>query len=342
MNKIYSVAVLGSTGYVGIELVKILHKHPNVKINFLGCENPKNLSGNFFDDTNLYKNLPNLKLNDDFDPLNLDFLFLALPHGASHIYVKKFNNKIKIIDLSADFRLDSLNLYKLNYKVEHSCPEFLNSFVYGLPELNKAKIQNISNVSIPGCYPTSILIPLIPLLDKNLLNCENIIIDSKSGYSGAGKKFPLSNIKNSEDFNFYNYNTNEHRHICEIQQELNKHASNKINFSFNPHILPIYRGMMSTIYSDLNNDVTIEDIKKTFYNFTKNLPFVKFLDIDEKADFFSVQNTNNCLIKIFKHHNDKKIIIVSLIDNLIKGAAGQAVQCFNIMSNLDEKLGLIK
>ena len=341
VKEIYSVAVLGSTGYVGLELIKLLLNHPNVNINFLGCENPKNLSINFFDDINVDKNLPGLQLNENFDPLNFDVLFLALPHGASHNYVKKFNNKIKIIDLSADFRLDSLDLYKLNYKEEHSCPEFLNSFVYGLPELNKAKLKNISNVSIPGCYPTSILTPLIPLLNKELLSSESIIIDSKSGYSGAGKKFLLSNIKNSEDFNFYNYSTNEHRHICEIQQELNKHSTKKINFSFNPHILPIYRGMMSTIYCDLNNGVTAEDVKNTFKDFTRNLPFVKFLSNDEKADFFSVQNTNNCLIKMFKHHDTKKIIIVSLIDNLIKGAAGQAVQCFNIISNLDEKSGFI-
>ena len=133
MDKILSVAVLGSTGYVGLELVKILHNHPNVKINFLGCENPKNLSVNFFDEIRLNQNLPNLKLNNSFDPSNSDVLFLALPHGASHSYVKKFNNKIKIIDLSADFRLDSLDLYKLNYNENHSCPEFLNSFVYGLP-----------------------------------------------------------------------------------------------------------------------------------------------------------------------------------------------------------------
>ena len=200
MDKIYSVAVLGSTGYVGLELVKILHNHPNVKINFLGCENPKNLSVNFFGNIKLNQTLPNLKLNDKFDPLNSDVLFLALPHGASHNFVKKYNNKIKIIDLSADFRLDSSDLYKKNYQEEHSCPEFLNSFVYGLPEINKDKIKNMPNISIPGCYPTSILIPLIPLLDKDLLKSENIIIDSKSGYSGAGKKFPLSNIKNSENF----------------------------------------------------------------------------------------------------------------------------------------------
>ena len=341
MDKVHSVAVLGSTGYVGFELVKILNNHQNVSINFLGCENPENLSVNFFNGIHGCQNLPNLKLNDSFDPLDTDILFLALPHGASHSYVKKFNNLTKIIDLSADFRLDSLDLYELNYKGEHSCPELLNSFVYGLPEINTDKIKNMQNISIPGCYPTSVLIPLIPLLNQDLIDCKNIIIDSKSGYSGAGKKFSLSNIKNSEDFNFYNYSTNEHRHICEIQQELNKHSLQKINFSFNPHILPVYRGMMSTIYCDLNDDVTVEEIKNVLSNFAKNLPFVKFLDIDQQADFFLVQNTNNCLIKLFKHHNNKKIIIVSLIDNLIKGAAGQAVQCFNIISNLSEKTGLI-
>ena len=340
MKKSYTAAVLGSTGYVGLELVKILTKHPDVKINFLGSENSPNTNIQDFDHNIKSNNLPNISLNIDFEPSNSDVVFLALPHGVSHKYVKKLFDKIKIIDLSADFRLDYIETYKFNYNDEHSCPNLLDKFIYGLPEINALSMINKSNIAVPGCYPTSILIPIIPLLKNNLLNTDNLIIDSKSGYSGAGKKFDLNNIKKNENFNFYNYNTNSHRHICEIQQELKKYSNEIINFSFNPHILPIYRGMMSTIYCDLHKGVDYTDIQNTLFNYSKDLAFVNLLDKNEKADFFSIQNTNNCLIKLYKHHSDSKIIIVSLIDNLIKGAAGQAVQCLNLILNLDEKSGL--
>ena len=341
MHNNYKVAVLGSTGYVGLELVKILSNHPFINLNFLGSENFSEKNIQILDSSIKNLKIPKISANSNFDPKKSDIVFLALPHGISHKYVKKFFNKIKIIDLSADFRLDSINTYEDNYNKDHTCPELLNSFIYGLPEINFSKINKCSYIAIPGCYPTSILLPIIPLLKNNLINTSNIIIDSKSGYSGAGKKFNISNIKNNNDLNFYNYNTNTHRHICEIKQELYKHSDNKlINFSFNPHILPIFRGMMSTIYCDLKKGINIKDIKNTYDEFSKKLPFIKFLNKKEKADFFSVQNNNNCLIKLYKHQNDSHIIIVSLIDNLLKGAAGQAVQCFNIMMNLDEKIGL--
>ena len=340
MKNSYRVAVLGSTGYVGLELVKILTKHPDVRINFLGSENSPNINIQKIDHNIKNNNLPNLSLNNDFDPSKSDVVFLALPHGVSHKYVKEIFNKIKIIDLSADFRLDHIDTYSSNYNNEHSCPNLLDKFIYGLPEIYSLDMINKSNIAVPGCYPTSILIPIIPLLQNNLLKTDNIIVDSKSGYSGAGKKFDLNNIKKYENLNFYNYNTNSHRHICEIQQELKKHTNELINFSFNPHILPIYRGMMSTIYCDLQDGVYYKDIYNTLFNFSKDLSFINFLDDNGKADFFSVQNTNNCLIKLYKHHSDSKIIIVSLIDNLLKGAAGQAVQSLNIILNLDEKLAL--
>jgi len=341
MSSEINVAVLGSTGYVGYELVNILLKHPKVKINFLGCDTKIN-DTIFNKDKNLeFSRLPNLSLNSDFDVSKSDVVFLALPHGVSHEYVRKYYNKIKIIDLSADFRLDSEKDYNENYKTNHSCSNLLKEFVYGLPEIYKKLIINKNNIAVPGCYPTSILIPLIPLIKEKLINLDNIIIDSKSGYSGAGKKFEISNIKNSNDLNFYNYKTNNHQHICEIKQELEKNNRNKgINFSFNPHIMPVFRGIMSTIYCDLNNGITIHDIKNCYNNNYSDLPFIKIKKNEEKFDFFTVQNTNNCLIKLFPHSSDNKIIIVSLIDNLIKGAAGQAIQCFNIIYNFDENLSL--
>ena len=340
MNNLIKVAILGSTGYVGLELIKILLNHPNVKINFLGYETNVKNSIFQFESYVKKKQLPELSLNKDFNPSESDVVFLALPHGISNTFVKKLYSKIKIIDLSADFRLDSLEIYKSNYNTEHECSNLLEKFDYGLPEINRSRIINKQNISVPGCYPTSVLLPLIPLIKNNLIRFTNIIIDSKSGYSGAGKKFVKSNIENSEDFNFYNYNTNSHRHICEIQQELNKYANSKVFFSFNPHVLPAFRGMMTTIYCDLRNNVNVSQLKEVLNNFYNKDKFVNILETNDTADFFKVQNTNNCLIKFFEHYSDKKVIIVSLIDNLIKGAAGQAIQCFNLMNNLDEKMSL--
>ncbi len=313
-NKI-RVAVLGSTGYVGMELVKILSNHSYVDINFLGSETIHDSYLNNIDNTQEYNQLPLLRPNNSFNTEDSDYVFLALPHAVSNKYVKKYFNKINIIDLSADFRLDNFDVYKENYGNEHECKEHLNNFIYGLAEINRDKIENSKNIAVPGCYPTSILLPLIPLVKNKLIDTKNIIIDSKSGYSGAGKKFDFNKMKSKNDYNFYNYNTNNHRHIAEIKQELNKHSSeNEVKFSFNPHILPNFRGIEMD-KSDIDNVETL--------------------------DFFSVQNSNYCKIKIFNHHSEDKIIIVSAIDNLIKGAAGQAVQCFNIAENIEETVSLV-
>ncbi len=343
MTKKVSVAILGSTGFVGLELVKILSKHPNVNITFFGTENnPDKLLKDIDPSIDLSTN-PSTELNENFDSSKVDTVFLALPHGASHKYVKSFYNKVQIIDLSADFRLDEIEIYERNYNEKHSAPNLLKDFLYGLPEINKNILSNKKNIAVPGCYPTSILIPLIPLLKNNIIDSKNIIIDSKSGYSGAGKKFDLLNIKNSKDFNFFNYNTNTHRHICEIRQELKKNTkSSEVLFSFNPHVLPNFRGMMSTIYCDLLSDINKSDVINCFNDMSNKNQFINFIQNDQRADFFSIQNTNNCILKIFDHYDSSKIIIVSLIDNLIKGAAGQAVQCFNLSQGFDESSALTK
>ncbi len=339
MKKTITVAVLGSTGYVGLELIYILSRHSGVKIIFLGSENFPNKDIREFDKRITNDTLPKLDLYKNIDLANLDVVFLALPYGVSQNFVKDNINKTKIIDLSADFRLQDSEVYRNYYNSEHSCPELLKNFIYGLPEINYELIQNSNNIAVPGCYPTSVLLPLIPLLKANLINSDNIIIDSKSGYSGAGKKFDKKNISNKGLLNFYNYNTNQHRHICEIHQELSK-ISKSIKFSFNPHILPIFRGMMSTIYCDLNINISNHNINECIKKFYSNTNFVKLIDIEDRNDFFEVQNTNNCFIKFFNHYDSSKIIIVSSIDNLLKGASGQAVQCMNIMFGYDEKLGL--
>ena len=340
MKKTITAAVLGSTGYAGLELIYILSRHSGIKINFLGSENFPNKDIREFDKRITNETLPKLDFYKNIDLANIDVVFLALPSGISQNFVKENINKTKIIDLSADFRLEDSEVYINNYNYKHLCPELLKNFIYGLPEINYELIQNSNNIAVPGCYPTSVLLPLIPLLKTDLIKSENIIIDSKSGYSGAGKKFDKKNISDKGMFNFYNYNTTQHRHICEIHQELSKISNTSIKFSFNPHIMPIFRGMMSTIYCDLNNNVSNHDIKECLVKFYSNTNFVKIIDKTERNDFFKVQNTNNCFIKLYNHYDSSKIIIVSLIDNLLKGASGQAVQCMNIMFGYDEKLGL--
>ena len=340
MSEKISVAILGSTGYVGLELVKILSKHPNVDIVFIGTEKSPNISIQKLD-SSISSSIPNTQLNRNFDCNTADTVFLALPHSVSNEYVKLFYDKIQIIDLSADFRLDDYEIYKENYGTNHSCPTLLKDFIYGLPEFNRNDLVNSKNVAVPGCYPTSILIPTLPLLSNNLIKSSNLIFDSKSGYSGAGKKFDKANIKSVIDYNFFNYNTNQHRHICEIRQELEKKHNKEVLFSFNPHILPNFRGMMSTIYCDLNGGVNQSDVISCFEQLDSQNYFVDFKNDEIRADFFLVQNTNKCVLKIFKHYNDSKIIIISLIDNLLKGAAGQAVQCFNLSKGFDESSGLI-
>ena len=342
MSKKISVAILGSTGYVGLELVKILSKHPRVQIVFLGTEKTPNISMQKLDSSINISDIPKTQLNSDFDYNIADTVFLALPHSVSNEYVKLFYNKIQIIDLSADFRLDNYEIYKKNYGTNHVCPTLLKDFVYGLPEFSRDELVDCKNIAVPGCYPTSILIPTLPLISNKLIKGTNLIFDSKSGYSGAGKNFSIDNIKDSSDYNFYNYNTNQHRHICEIRQELEKKHNSEVFFSFNPHILPNFRGMMSTIYCDLMNGIKEKDVIKCFEQLDSENYFIDFLDDEQRADFFLVQNTNKCVLKIFKHYDDSKIILVSLIDNLQKGAAGQAVQCFNLSKGFEESSGLIQ
>ena len=341
MSEKISVAILGATGYVGLELVKILSKHSNVDIVFLGTEKSPNIEIQKLYTSIDNFSLPKTQLNRDFDYNIADTVFLALPHSVSNEYVKLFYNKIQIIDLSADFRLDDYKIYKEHYGINHSCPTLLKNFIYGLPEFNRNELVNNKNIAVPGCYPTSILIPTLALLNDNLIKDSNLIFDSKSGYSGAGKNFDKGNIKNSNDYNFFNYNTNQHRHISEIRQELEKINKGEVLFSFNPHILPNFRGMMSTIYCDLKDGIKENDVIKCFEQLDSDNYFIEFKSDEQKADFFLVQNTNKCVLKIFKHYDDSKIIVVSLIDNLQKGAAGQAIQCFNLSKGFDESSGLI-
>jgi len=249
--------------------------------------------------------------------------------------------KNTLIDLSADFRLIKSKDYYKWYKQRHRAPSKNKESIYSLPELCSKNIKNYKIISCPGCYPTSILLPLIPLIKKNIINLKNIIIDSKSGYSGAGrsvhKKYANKNLYESLSA----YGVGFHRHNSEIQQEIKKITKKSFNFTFTPHLSPMFRGILSTIYLEISKKVNITKIRKELNKFYKNDYFVKIMKNNTLISTNDVINTNKCHISVCKTKFKNKIIILSAIDNLIKGGAGQAVQNLNIFYNFNIKQGLV-
>ena len=339
--RMLNALIAGSTGYIGIQLIKLLVKHKNVKIKYL-CGNSsigRNIS--FYDKSLIFKKLPKIvKFNKEY-LRNVDLVFTALPNGEAQIISKSLLKKNTLIDLAADFRLEKSSEYLKWYKVKHKAKKNLKKSIYALPEISKKKIINFNIIGCPGCYPTSILLPLIPLIQKKVINLKNIIIDSKSGYSGAGRGVH----KKYKDKNLYEslsaYGVGFHRHNSEIDQMLKKFTKRKLSFNFTPHLTPMFRGILSTIYIDLENNVTQSKVIKNLKDFYKNDIFVKVLDTDTLISTNDVINSNNCFISICKSKYKNKIIILSAIDNLIKGGAGQAVQNLNMKFKFPLKTALL-
>ena len=339
MHKL-NVLVAGSTGYIGVQLINLLVKHKYINIKYL-CGNSsvgKKISN--YDKSLLNKKLPTIiKFNKNL--LNdVDVVFTALPNGEAQDISKYLTKNNTLIDLAADFRLENKSDYFKWYKQDHRATELIKKSLYSLPEINGKELKKYQIISCPGCYPTSILLPLIPLFKSKLVKVKNIIIDSKSGYSGAGRGVH----KKYKDKNLYEslsaYGVGFHRHNSEIDQMLRKFTKKEIDFSFTPHLTPMFRGILSTIYIDLDKGVTQSKVIKELSNFYKKDHFVKILKADTMISTNDVINTNNCFISVCKSKYKNKIIILSVIDNLIKGGAGQAVQNLNIKFNFPLKTAL--
>ena len=342
IQKKINIGVIGATGYTGLDLVLILSKHPKVKIKYLCATKNLGKNINFFD-KRIKKQLPKISSVKRINWKSLDLVFLSLPNGEAQKLINKIfliNKNLKFIDLSADFRITNSKIYKKNYKLKHKAKNLIKKSIYSIPEFSKDKIKNFRIISNPGCYPTSIQIPLIPLIQKNLIKTKNITIDSKSGYSGAGKnlekKFTHKNLYSST----FAYSTKNHRHICEIEQELFKYTKKKVIFSFNPHLLPTFRGILSSIYIYSQKGKYASHLRNYLFKFYKKSKFIKVLKINTPLGSGNVLNTNNCEISICETKIKNKFIIFSAIDNLVKGASGQAVQNMNIMNSFPENLGL--
>ena len=335
MSKL-NVLVCGSTGYIGIELVKILARHKKIHIKYL-CGNSSVGKKISFYDKSLSKNkLPIIRKFQRKLLKEVDVIFSALPNGEAQKMSKFLLDKNLLIDLSADFRLKNKNEYLKWYKIKHNAQKLIKNSIYSLPELKKNQFKNQKVISSPGCYPTSILLPLAPLIQKNFISNKNIVIDSKSGYSGAGrnvhKKYKNKNLYESISA----YGIANHRHNSEIQQELDLYTKKKNYFDFTPHLSPMFRGIITTINVDLKKNKDAKKIHRYLSKFYKKSKFVKIKKINSLLSTNEVINTNNCLISICNSKNKNKLIILSAIDNLIKGGGGQAVQSMNMYYGFKE------
>ena len=347
------VSIVGSTGYTGKELIKILLNHKEVELVHLTSTTyvGKNINQIFPEFLNkLDKKLINLDLK--LISQNSDLVFTALPHTVSMDVVPELLKKgVKVVDLSADYRLKNSTVYKEWYKKELNqiSKELLPEAVYGLPEIYLDKIKDASLVANPGCYPTSVILGITPLLKHHFVEPEGIIVDSKSGTTGAGRKLSLGLHFAECNENFKAYKVVRHNHIPEVEQELsfvyfgadNKEQTKGIKISFTPHLLPINRGILSTCYLTLKGSKKEEEVLEIYQKFYQEALFVRIFEPPNLPEIKFVAGTNYCDIGFSIDERVGKIKVISVIDNLLKGAAGQAVQNMNIMSGFPETCGLV-
>lgn len=337
------VAVVGARGYVGTELVRLLVNHPRVEITYLTSET--------YHGQEVVRIYPNLRKKislhyEKLDPSRLpevaDLVFLALPHGNSFSLVSGLMNaEIKVIDTSGDFRLKDLSSYQKWYGTPHLCPHLLPQAVYGLPELNRSEIREASLVANPGCYPVSIILALAPLVKQQLINREEVIASSLSGVSGAGATLSNELMFCSINENIHAYRVGgTHQHIPEIEQELSRIAGEKILISFVPHLTPLNRGIYSTIFLSPLKSLTITDLREIYQEFYGGEFFIRILPDGQVPELKAVYGSNYCDIGFKIDEHAQKIIVISALDNLMKGAAGNAVQNMNLILNWPENLGL--
>jgi N-acetyl-gamma-glutamyl-phosphate reductase len=336
------VAIVGASGYTGVELLRILHCHPEAAVT---CVTSERSAGKRISD--IY---PGLRgrcdlLLENLEPVRVagkaDFIFTALPHKAAMEVVPTFLEMGKqVVDLSADYRLRDHREYEKWYE-PHLNPELLKKAVYGLPELKRARVAGAELVANPGCYPTSVILGVAPLLKKKLIDPASIIADSKSGVTGAGRSAKVDTLycEVNEGFKAYGLG-GVHRHIPEIEQELALLTGKKLTITFTPHLVPMDRGILSTIYSVPVQSVTAADLLRLYNDFYKGEPFVRVLPEGSFPSTAFVRGSNFCDIGLTVDSRTGRVIVVSAIDNLVKGASGQAVQNMNIMCGFPETMGL--
>lgn len=334
------VGIIGATGYVGIELIRLLMNHPQIKIQALSSvsfqgQEVQEIYPNVF-------NILDLKCTNSQEAIEQsDVIFIALPHGLSEPIVDQCLKQGKIcIDLGADFRLSNEEEYKEWYGKAYEIPQIHGEAVYGLPEVYKNEIKKASVIANPGCYPTGATLGLIPLFNSHCINKQSIMIDAKSGTTGAGRE-PTRVTHFSEcNENILPYAVGTHRHIPEIEQTLCHIGGEKTRVTFIPHLIPVNRGILSTMYCELTEEKDAQALYEIYTDYYKDEKFVRILPLGKTANIRNVTHSNYCDISIHIDDRSKKLIIISAIDNMIKGAAGQAIQNMNIRMGFGEKDGL--
>ena len=335
INDLTKVGIIGGSGFTGEELLRFLSNHPNTEVIAISSRALLGQSTNqIVEGSDLIFIEPD---NDIF--YDCEVVFFATPHGVSMNLVNLFINKnIKVIDLSADFRLKDKGIWEEWYNVPHSQEELLSESVYGLTELNSSKIESARLVAVPGCYPTASLLAILPLLSSKF-KIESIIIDAKSGISGAGRQKVENGLYEEVKENFKAYGLEGHRHLPEIREIAELVSGYPINLNFIPHLIPTMRGIYSTIYIQLEEtvDLNIQDLYELFY---EDSPNVKIMQPGQVPDIKSITNTNNCNISVNNSNIPNQLVLISSIDNLVKGASGQAVECYNLMNGFNQSTGI--
>lgn len=337
MDKI-KVGIVGGTGYTGVELLRLLAIHPNVELTVITSRGEAGMAvADMFPSLRGYVSL---KFSDpaQVDLSVCDVVFFATPNGIAMQQTRELLAKnVRVIDLAADFRIKDVATWEKWYGMSHACPDLIAEAVYGLPEINREKIKNAKLVANPGCYPTAVQLGFMPLLEARVIDPTYLIADAKSGVSGAGRKAEVHALLAEAGDNFKAYGVAGHRHLPEISQGLAAMAHQQVGLTFTPHLLPMIRGIHATLYAKLTKKV---DLQKLFEDRYHSEAFVDVLPAGSHPETRSVRGSNQCRIAVHQPQGSDTVVILSVIDNLVKGAAGQAVQNMNIMFGLSEGLGL--
>ena len=336
MTAKHNVAILGASGYTGAETIRLVHGHPNLVLKALSGHSR---AGQKLSDT--YPNFGDMQIQkwEDIDFTDIDVVFACLPHGASQETIAQIKDKVDtVVDLSADFRLADPALYETVYDRAHAFTDLLKTAVYGLTEYAKGKLPGAKLIACPGCYPTCTLLSLLPGVEAGLFDLDRIIIDAKSGVTGAGRKAKEGLIYSEVADGAHAYGVATHRHAPEIDQMLERVSGRATTVSFTPHLIPMNRGMITTSYVTLKPGQSIDDVRSAYEARYKDAPFVRIMDAVPQTRH--VRGSNLFSLGIFEDRVPGQIILIGVIDNLVKGSAGQAIQNYNVAQGWDETLGL--
>lgn len=336
----FRIGVLGASGYTGSEIIRLIANHPCFEITVMTADRKAGQSIASVFPHLATQDLPDMIAIKDADFSGVDAVFCCLPHGTTQEIIKGLSGRLKIVDLSADFRLQDIGEYEEWYGQPHQAPDLQKEAVYGLTEIYREDIRDAHLVANPGCYPTSVQLPLIPLLKAKFIEVRNIIIDSKSGVSGAGRGAKEANLYTEIAEGIHSYGITRHRHVPEIEQGLSEASNSKVTVSFTPHLMPMSRGMQSTIYVEMAPGISTEDLYQHLKRFYEKEEFVRLLKGNEVPHTRHVRGSNYCLMNVFQDRIPGRAIIISVIDNLVKGASGQALQNLNLMMGIPENTGL--